>query len=268
MKKNLIFLPVLAIALLANCFPSWGSILILNGLTHEYKLVEGETRTGQIELKNISGIPQSVQIYQKDYWYSYTGETRHDEPGTLTRSNAKWLSINPLFVTLLPDETTTVEYELTVPKNDSLSGTYWSVIMVEGITPPDTTAAEKGIKINTVVRYAVQIIANIGENASRNLSFLNFNLGKEESTNYLQADIENTGEMIIRPVLGLEVFNAEGVSQGVIKAEPKKVYPGTSVRITLDLSSVKPGNYTGILVADCGDDYLFGSNLTFEIKNE
>ena len=243
-------------------------ILIMNGLTHEHQGSLGETLRGTIEIKNTAETEQSVQIYQKDYWYWHTGESKHDEPGTLARSNAKWLSINPLFITLKPDETANIEYELVIPEIDSLTGSYWSVIMVEGITPPDTTANPGGMRINTVVRYAVQIISNIGDSGTRNLEFLEFNLDNTEGQTSLAVAVGNTGERLLRPELGIEVYDMEGESMGMIKADRRKLYPGTSASIVIDLSSLKPGNYSGILIADCDEDHVFGTNLNLEIKNE
>jgi hypothetical protein len=265
-SKFKLFLGVVILAMLPT-LNSLGNILVLNGLTHEFKVLQGEVKTGFIELKNLSDVAQSVQLYKRDYWYSYNGENRNDEPGTLARSNAKWIEINPTFITLQPDESTTVEYSITVPSVDSLKGSYWSVIMVEGLTPPDTSKA-KGIKINTVIRYAIQIVTSIGDSGTRNLSFLNFNLDKQKEKTELSVDIENTGEWMLRPELSLEVYNTDGESAGVIKAEKRKLYPGTSARIILDLTKLKAGKYSGVLIADCGDDYVFGSNLSLEIKNE
>ncbi|VAW21957.1 hypothetical protein MNBD_BACTEROID01-428 [hydrothermal vent metagenome] len=247
---------------------AWGKILILNGLTHEHQALQGEVRKGTIELKNISEKEQSVQIYQKDFWYSYTGESKHDAPGTMERSNANWLSINPQFVTLQPNETSLIEYQLTIPDNDSLIGTYWSVIMVEGITPPDTSTVKTGIKINTVVRYAVQIIANIGDTGKRNMQFINLNLSRQDSITTLQVAFKNTGERILRPEMGIEVFDSNGESQGVFKADRRKIYPGTSAIVELNLSSLPVGKYSGVLIADCSEDYAFGTNVNLEIKNE
>ena len=244
------------------------NVLIMNGLTHEHQALQGEVKDGVIQLKNIGDSPRSVQIYQRDYWYWYTGENRHDEPGTLPRSNANWIDINPVFVTLQPDESATIEYTISVPENDTLTGTYWSVIMVEGINPPDTTATEQGIKINTVIRYAIQVITNIGDTGQRSLSFLNFNLAEYDHITELTVDIENTGERLLRPEVSVEVYNSDGEEAGVIKADKRKIYPGTSARIVLDLSKLDIGLYSGILIADCGDDYVFGSNLSLEIKND
>lgn len=247
---------------------SQGKVLILNGLTHEYQGLQGESRNGVIEIKNISKTEQSVQIYQKDYWYSHTGESKHDEPGTTERSNAKWLNINPTFLTLKPEETALVNYEMKIPSVDSLKGTYWSVIMVEGIKPPDTSKVKTGIKINTVVRYAVQIITNIGDTGERNMQFLNFELTKEDTITVLQVAFQNIGERILKPELGIEVFNLDGDSQGVIKADRRKIYPGTSAVVELDLSKLAVGLYSGVLIADCDEDYAFGTNMNLEIKNE
>lgn len=245
-----------------------GNILILNGLTHEHQTLQGEVTNGTIVLKNLSEVSQSVQLYQRDYWFSYNGENRHDDPGTLPRSNAKWIKINPTFVTLKPNETATIEYEITVPDIDTLSGTYWSVIMVEGLNPPDTTANNRGIKINTIIRYAVQIITNIGDTGVRNLSFEHFNLSRRDSVTELSVALENKGQRILRPELSLQVYDSNGASQGIIKAEKRRLYPGTSAMIVLDLSKLKVGSYKGLLIADCGDDYVFGSNLTLDIKDE
>jgi hypothetical protein len=34
----------------------------------------------------------------------------------------------------------------------------------------------------------------------------------------------------------------------------------------LRLDGIKPGNYNGVLVADCNDDHVFGTNVSFEIE--
>jgi len=243
------------------------NILVMNGLTHEHQAVQGEVRNGIIELKNVSQQPQSVQLYQRDYWYSHQGENRHDTPGTLKRSNAGWININPTFVTLAPEETVTVEYEITIPAVDSLTGTYWSVIMVEGLQPPDTAATE-GIRINTVIRYAVQIITHIGNSGTVNITFLRFNLSKQENGTELAVVLENIGQRLVKPEVSIEIYDSNGTTLGVTTAESRKLYPGTSANFFLDLSHLQTGSYTGILIADCGDDYVFGSNLTLDIKDD
>lgn len=257
----------LTLLLPALIFPwfAFSSIVILNGLTHENQVLPGESYRGTIQIQNASEKSRSVRVYQRDYWFSYTGESKHDPAGTMERSNASWISFSPELLDLGPNETTAINFEVTVP-DLSLSGTYWSVIMVEGIVPPDTTSSSGGVTINTAIRYAVQIVSNIGETGTGDIRFLGMETGKQEEVNLLHVALENTGERMLRPELALELFDEEGNSAGIVKAERRKTYPGTSVLITLKLEGIKPGNYNGVLVADCDDDHIFGTNVSFAIE--
>jgi hypothetical protein len=267
MSRNAVLKILFLVGILLVFIPfiSHSNIIVLNGLTHENQAQPGDSYRGTIQIQNASEKMKSVRIYQRDYWFSYTGESKHDPAGTMERSNADWISFNPELLNLGPNETTEVTFEVTVPQ-DSLAGTFWSVIMVEGIIPPDTTNYSSGVTINTAIRYAVQVVTNIGETGTSDIQFLGMELGKEEETNLLYVALENTGERMLRPELALELFDDSGNSLGVLKAERRKTFPGTSVMITLRLEGIKPGNYNGVLVADCNDDHVFGTNVSFEIE--
>lgn len=243
----------------------FSNVLVLNGLSHENTSQPGELYRGQIEVQNNGAESKSVKVYLRDYWFSFTGESRHDLPGTLERSNAGWINFNPQLLSLDPGEKAYIDYEVSIPDVDSLKGTYWSVIMVEGIIPPDTIASSGGVKINTAIRYAVQIITNIGETGQKDLQFLGLELAKENGQTLLNVAVENTGESILKPEMSVEIFDAEGNSVGVYKADRRKTFPGTSIKTSIVLEGIKPGNYTAILVADCDEDHIYGTNISLEI---
>lgn len=138
--------------------------------------------------------------------------------------------------------------------------------MVEGITPPDTSQIESGVRINTAIRYAVQIVTNIGSTGSSDLEFLGLELARQDDQNMLYVAVENTGERILKPEMNLELFDESGNSVGVITSDQRKTFPGTSIMTSLVLEGIKPGNYNGVLVADCGEDRLYGTNLSLEIE--
>ncbi len=251
--------------LFAIVISAHANILVLNGLTHENSSNQGETYRDRIEIQNNGTDKKSVKIYLRDYWFSFTGESKHDLPGTMERSNAAWINYSPQLLTLEPNEKAFIDFEVNVPQNDSLIGTYWSVIMVEGITPPDTTSATRGVKINTAIRYAVQVITTIGDAGKKDLQFLGLELVKDNDVGVLNVAVENTGECILKPEMSLEVFDASGNSLGIFKADRRKTFPGTSIKSSLILEGIKPGNYTGILVADCDEDHIYGTNISLEI---
>ncbi|QIA09785.1 hypothetical protein [Draconibacterium halophilum] len=241
------------------------NILVLNGLTHENASNQGETYRDRIEIQNNGTDKKSVRIYLRDYWFSYTGESTHDSPGTLERSNAAWINYSPQLITLEANEKVFIDFEVNVPQDDSLKGTYWSVIMVEGITTPDTTPSTGGVKINTAIRYAIQVITTIGDTGKKDLQFLGLELVKDNDVGVLNVAVENIGECILKPEMSLEVFDASGNSLGIFKADRRKTFPGTSIKSSLVLEGIKPGNYTGILVADCDEDHIYGTNISLEI---
>lgn len=242
------------------------SIVILNGLTHENSVQPGNSYRGTIQIQNVGKSQKNVKVYLKDYWYSFTGESKHDPGGTLPRSNANWIRYNPELLTLDSAEVATIDFEVNVPDNDSLRGTYWSVIMVEGIVEVDTTNRQQGVRINTAIRYAIQVISNVGTEGNSDLQFLGMELQKEDSLNHLNVAIENTGEWILRPEMSLELFDEQGNSVANIKGESRKTLPGTSVLSTLVLENIQAGKYTGVLVANCGNDRLYGTNLSLDIE--
>jgi len=244
---------------------SHANILVLNGLTHESTLQPGGLYKDRIEIQNNGSEEKSVKVYLRDYWFSYTGESRHDEPGTLDRSNASWINYSPQLLTLQPNQKAFIDFEVNIPQEDSLKGTYWSVIMVEGIVPPDTVASTHGVKINTAIRYAVQVITNIGETGKKDLQFLGLELENNGENNVLNVAVENIGECILKPEVSLEIFDANGNSQGVFKADRRKTLPGTSIKTSLVLEGLKPGSYSAILVADCDEDHIYGTNISLEI---
>lgn len=138
--------------------------------------------------------------------------------------------------------------------------------MVEGIIPPDTTKVNKGVTINTAIRYAVQIVTDIGKTGVFDIQFLGFEISKKDQNNFLNVVIENTGERQLRPEIALELFDEKGNSEGLIKSERRKTFPGTSIMTSLNLEGIKPGKYSGVLVADCDEDHVFGTNVSFEIE--
>ncbi|WP_320110757.1 hypothetical protein [Draconibacterium orientale] len=253
-------------AFVCAAFSTTAGIVVLNGLTHEKQVLPGETYRGTIQIQNAGSSAESVRVYLRDYWYSFSGESRYDDGGTLARSNSGWISYNPEVLTLDSAEVATIEFEVKVPANDTLQGTYWSVIMVEGINEPDPAKAQQGVTVNTAIRYAIQVISNVGTEAASDLQFLGMELKKQEDENVLNIAIENTGECILRPEVSLELFDESGNSTAVIKSDSRRVLPGTSVLSSLVLKNVGVGKYNGVLIADCGEERLYGTNFSLEIE--
>ena len=245
-------------------------VSVIGDLVRERVSNIGETYDGVIYVRNFSDEARDARVYQTDYLCFSDGSVIYGEPaGQDPRSNAAWITYNPHYLTVPPKEVSEVHYTITVPADANLTGSYWSMFMVEGVSlePPSAVTDETGqnvLSIRHVIRYAIQMVTHIGESGTRAISFLNTELLKEEGTRILQVDIENTGERFMKLIVWSELYNDEGGFIGRFEGGERRLYPGTSVRYEIDLSEVPEGTYQALVVADGGGDDIFGINYTMK----
>ena len=246
-------------------------VAIVGGLTHERVVTAGETYSGVIFLRNTGEEPEEIKVYQTDFFFFSDGRNVYGEPGKSARSNAGWITLSPKSAMIPGNEILTVHYTINVPDNETLTGTYWSMFMVEGIpkgspeaSQPDKEEPSFGIK--QVFRYGIQMVTHIGDTGSRKLKFLKTKVLREDEKRILQVDIENSGETWLRPFLWAELYDENGSYIGRFEAGRLRTYPDTSVRFRVDLSQVPKGHYKALVVADCGGDAVFGATYTLRFE--
>lgn len=266
-KKFAVFL-IMAILLLPGF--CCGAVAIEGDLTQELIVKPGETYKGTITVSNTEDKPQEVIVYQTDYLFRADGSNDYGEPGKAPRSNANWIIFSPKRFVIPPKGVSTINYSATVPDKEGMTGTYWSLIMIEGVDEgsAEPLKTEKGkikMGIKQVVRYGAQIITHIGDTGTLELKFLNKKLVKEKDKTFLQVDVENTGEKWARPVLWVELHDEKGKLIDKFEGGKRRIFPGTSVRYSIDLSKVPKGKYKIMVILDCGDDNIFGAKYTLDI---
>jgi len=244
-------------------FSANASVEVLGSLKHILVAKPGDVIKGEIKIQNNESTDQEVRVYQTDLLYNLKEQTYYDEPGSNKRTNTLWIQYSPKSVILKAKETRNIEYEITVPKDESLIGTYWSVMMVEGVTPIDPT--QKGdLNIRTVTRYAVQLVTEMANKGKGSLKFMEPTLIKGENDKlYLAIDLENNGEHYISPEVTMELFDETGASVKTITASKKGLYPTTSTRFKLDLEGLpSKKTYSAMIVAAGLENDVFGLEYT------
>lgn len=248
------------------------SVMVIGGLTKEYTASPGEEYSGEIILQNHNDKPEEVKIYQTDYFFYADQRVLYGDPGKLSRSNANWITYSPKRLVVPPEQTAKVYYTVQVPNDAGLTGSYWSVFMVEGIpeeSPESATSdpTDIGLGIQQVFRYAIQVITHIGDTGIKKIQFIGTRLLKlEGKKQILELDVENTGERMIRATLWTELYSLEGQYMGKFEGGILRIYPGTSVRFKVDLTSVPKSNYKALVVVDCGGESVFGANINLVLK--
>jgi len=249
-------------------FSAHCSIVVINGLTHIHEANNGEVVRGVIEVQNTGFETKAVRVYQKDYLFAHSGEIYYNEPNSNPRSNADWVDFSPSYLELAPQQKTVINYEITIPTGQELSGSYWSVLMVEGIAPIAPELPKSGLNISTIMRYAVQLATNIGESGTNNLEFIEAKLDKIDGNPVGSVALVNSGERLLMPEVSIELFNEAGQSVSIVKATKKKIYPGTSTRFFLELGDLPKGKYQAVVLADCSEEDVFGLNLSLALGDD
>lgn len=248
-----------------------GGILVEGDLTNEFTLKPGGSAEGRIVVRNNSDAPQQVNVSQVDYSFQADGSNFYGEPGSLARSNCKWMTVAPKRLSIPAKSTASVYFTVQVPSDQTLTGTYWSIIMVAPIAegslePPKSEKGKVAVGVKTIMRYAIQIVTNIGDTGSREIKIAQKQLLTDNTGYTLQLDIKNTGERWLRPYLRVEIYDAEGALAGRFDGERVRIYPGCSVREQVKLGQVKPGKYTALALLDNRDESVWGAQYDLDIK--
>lgn len=249
----------LAMSVAPAIFPAGSAraqIAVIGSTVEEHTAAPGESYTGTILIRNLSNQPQSARIYQTDYTFFADGTSHFDSTGSIARSNAKWIAVSTTTVVVPPNADVPVAYMVKVPPGDTLRGSYWSDVMVEGASaaPPPVNGRDQ-IGLGVVVRYAVQLATHIQSTGSRKIDFTGQQVElAKDSTQALSLIIANAGERAYRPLMWTEVYDEKGALRAKGKQQRGLLYPGTSVKQTFSLGKLEPGNYKAIVFADIGSD--------------
>jgi hypothetical protein len=155
-----------------------------------------------------------------------------------------------------------LQYTVTIPHNQKLDGTYWSVLMIEGVAPIKPSQAGQ-VTINTVIRYAVQIVTELKNKGVGKLTFMKPTLVKEGNQLFLAVDMNNTGDHYIAPDMTMKLFNESGSLVKELTAPRRGVFPNCSTRFRINLEGVKSGKtYQAVIVAQGKGQDVFGLNYT------
>lgn len=243
-------------------------IVILNGLSHSYKVENGQVYKGSVEIENTGNETQNVKLFLQDLHYNSEGNIQYMAPNALPRSNASWIKLNTNLLQLKSKEKTVVRYEITVPQSLSQTGTYWSVLIVEPVEEIKASNQTAGISINSIVRYAIQIIADYrSEEGNPEFVFDNVRVDNQGRKKYLKLAISNKGNLFSKTIATVEIYNRKtGEKLGTFSSIPLGLLPGTSKTFDIDISTIPVDKYKAVIFATDEDENAFALNVDLEVK--
>ena len=229
-------------------------------------LKPGETRQVEIEVRNPSDCPITIETFARDFVIGTDGETPVgvDDEVSNKWSLANWLTMTPNTVVLKERGSATVLVNITVPE-DAISGGRYAMILhrpVNGSGDAQATGAKVTAQVGTLLYVVVD--GDLVENAEvTDFSFKNFN---EFGPVAYDVSVKNNSSLHIRPEMQITVRNMFGKEMTQIAIEQKNIFPD-SERTFSGVWDVNWGfgRYTADLTGTYGNSQELSAQTSFWI---
>lgn len=245
------------------------SIVVLNGLSHQHSTEKGKVYKGVVEIQNNGKTKKNVKLYLQDLSYQADGTIAYTEPGTNNLTNTDWIKMSTNLLELQPGEKKEILYEITMPNHINAPGSYWSTLMVEPIADINPNDNSKGVQIQSIIRYAVQIITDYAtQSLAPELKFENIAIEKVGNQRMLKVALANHGKIYYLTKLSLEIFDtteAKKIEED-FSSPMMSLLPNTSKIFPVDITSLKKGTYKIVAFAKDDQENVFA--LEFELDVE
>ena len=242
------------------------SVVVLNGLTHVHNLPGPEGKTqGTVRVKNEGLKDARIVIYRQDLITDCGKPSSYPDPNSHNRSLGNCLKTNVDEKILTANEEYEIRYNIALEKDKTSPGSYWEVLMVE-VAEPVRDELKNGVQVNSKVRYAIQVIVDVGDFEGPKLTFENIVLDKVPGQEQiLKVQVKNNSAFGSRANVILEIYDGQGNKLKTTEPNTRMLYPGFCNTFEVPISNLPAGKYDCVIIADTGKD-LFGSNISVQVE--
>jgi hypothetical protein len=259
--------------------PTNAQVTVTNGLSHIVSINLGDEYNGIINLTNTGNTKTKITLEQYDLQTDSTGHFNFIGPNQIPRSNAEWITFYPTQLEIKAGAEAIIHFRIKAPTEqnsglwstfslEELIGSYWSLVVVKTgpLSEMIPDKANRHSEINTVVQYGIQIITNIGQTGLRNLDILQANLITGETDRNLLVEIKNSGQLLLRPEVRVEIYEQGGSQIKTFKSRKKRIYPNGVRKDKYSINNIPPGKYNALVIADCGGEDVYGRQFALSVE--
>ena len=271
-KKEVILFFVLA--LVFNCTPLLGVNWSIVPLGFDLNPAPGDTLTKVLTVRNSGNTEEELVIYVKDIQYNTEGNGKELEPDSIDRGMAKWIDIYPEKLTVKGGENKQVRFTLIVPEKIE-PGSYWANMYAESINNPTlmSSSEAKGRKLNIFsnIRYKINLNTTISGDIIKTGEITNVEVipNVTDTSLVVNTTFENSGNLILSCKGTVEIRDEMGATVKTIGLGKFRTYPECKRIVRTEIpKTLKPGEYSALVVIDFGGDHLVAGEAFFEISED
>ena len=230
----------------------------------------GQIQTKTMTVRNHANQKQQFTLLVADMKLDTIGQKKNPDEKTNGKSCKDWITVNPSFFDLNPNEVAEIKVVMQAPPGES--STRGAMIYVNAAEEQTSLAADKQMKTGVKVRprIGVKVVQSPKSNTNYKGTITNLQEATQakDSVRTFNVKISNTGDKMIDGKVYLVLSNLQTAKE--IKQKPMKVslFPGTSKTMTLPMpKNVPPGNYSLAAILDYGNNAaLEAVQMNVEVK--
>lgn len=239
----------------------------------ELNLKPGENYTGSIRVYNEDDETAHVKIYLGD-WRQVEENEQYLEVGDVPCSISQWMQLSPFHLSIKSKQWESIHYEIQVPDDKKLSGSYWGIIFVEEITKKPVASIPTGndkpsLGVNIVLRHGIKIYTTFPDTDKRKAEFVEAETVSLENGGLdFVATFQNQGNTYLRPFVWLELRDESGETILKMDHHRQTVLPGIKRKYKFSLHEldIEAGKYTALIIADYNAPLLIAAQAEIEVK--
>jgi hypothetical protein len=230
----------------------------------------GQNQSVAVTIINHSSKKSSFTLHLGDFVINKEGKKIQMPPASTEHSLVSWISLNPPFIELNPNETKQVMVSIQAPVGDYL--TRWAYIYVRSTTEQTAILADKELQAGMLINAQIVIRAIQSPKSNINYKMKINNLQEittdSDSTRRFSANIDNIGDKITKCKIILLASNLANAKETILSEIKLESYPDTQQSIMLNMPKIlAPGNYALAAILDYGSKAnLEGTQILIEVK--
>jgi P pilus assembly chaperone PapD len=225
----------------------------------------GESITDIFYVRNNASSPIRLRVYVENWTLREDGTPIFIGSNPASYSCKDWIKVNPQDFRLMPDETKTVRYTISIPADTDNAGFHASVSFENIPLTSEKLRASKMLftgKISAVVYVKVGDVNPDGE-------ICDMRITEEKNSTGIILFIKNTGKTHFRTRGTIEIRNTLGKKIQEIAIPDTVALPESEREITcLFQEKPEPGEYEAFCKLDIGREEILGFAKEFTIQNE
>jgi hypothetical protein len=244
-------------------------------------LSKGEHYSGVVNVVNMASEPITVKLSPWDM-VREAGETDNypytSLEGMEPRSLLPYVTYVHDMVTVPPGKTAAIPFDVDIPEDPSLNGSYWFVMMTEQVTEDEVIFPEEEeepeapvIGVQHKLRFALVFMVTIKDSEHvLKAKFSGIKIVKESGIPRVTATLSNQGNVYIKPEPWLEIRDSTGALTHTEDGNRRTVLPESGLDFNFFLKDTlfNPGEYLLLVIADYGKPNLIAAQGRLTITEE